>query len=179
MRLFIAVPIPDKIKKTLAAILDPIKQTISHIKWVIPDNFHFTLLFLGETSDNMVSPVIDRLRQITASVKPFIVHIENFSCFPSLKRPRILFLSVDNGRDAIVNLAGSVRQSLKELGFADNKEFKPHLTIGRVKQYQKIKLESIKIKFDPVSFEADQIQLIQSILKPDGPVYNIVERFSL
>ena len=177
MRLFIAAPISDNIKKRLADMILPVKQKISQIKWVKADNFHFTLLFLGETSESLIDPVNDRLKQVAGLFKSFSVEIMDFSCFPSLKRPRVLFLSVMNGREILINLAESVRQKLNELGFVENKDFKPHLTVGRIKPYHKINLENIDFNCDPVLIKIDQIQLIQSTLKPEGPVYSIIERF--
>ena len=54
MRAFIAVSIPDEIKKKLQEEIDLLSDLIrgAPVRWVRPEGIHLTLKFLGEISNN-------------------------------------------------------------------------------------------------------------------------------
>ncbi len=49
MRLFVAIEIPDEVRRNLAVLLREFRAISPETKWVRPENLHLTLKFLGET----------------------------------------------------------------------------------------------------------------------------------
>jgi 2'-5' RNA ligase len=81
-------------------------------------------------------------------------------------------------------LAGAIDNVLYNIGFKkEQREFKGHLTLGRVKGAQnKEKLLAIIKELEGVklgSFKVNEIVLIASELTPEGPKYSVVKKFSL
>ena len=54
LRCFIAIEIPETIKKSIADIIDSLKKSGADVKWVSPENIHITLQFLGETEESLI-----------------------------------------------------------------------------------------------------------------------------
>jgi 2'-5' RNA ligase len=85
---------------------------------------------------------------------------------------------VDQGDEELCSLAADLEGSMVRLGFKEEKRFHPHLTIGRVKK--PCSVDHILVK-DVITdaFGVDSVVLFKSTLKPDGPVYDALDRFCL
>ncbi len=69
------------------------------------------------------------------------------------------------------------------LGFEPEKRaFSPHLTLGRVKEEDRLEMVKAafgKASFGPLVLPVSEIHLIESQLRPSGPVYRDVAGFGL
>lgn len=170
MRTFVAVEIHDD------KVLDAIAKTQSELKIkatpVNRQNMHFTLLFLGETSEEYVEKVKKELS--TISFQPIEVKFTHVGAFPNPRYPRVVWVGVDDdAAKKLVELALQVEKKLKPLGFKSDKPFRPHLTIFRIKKKVDI-LQTIE-KFKDVDFGTGMISELkfkQSVLTPTGPIYS-------
>ena len=171
MRAFVAVEIQDD------GILDAIAKIQSGFQIkataVNKKNMHFTLLFLGETSEETVSDVKKALA--TISFKKFEVEFTHVGAFPNPRSPRVIWIGVsEQSSRQLVELALQVEKKLGPLGFRPDKPFKPHLTIFRVKN----RIDDISgtiEKFNKVDlgkYTMTELKLKQSVLTPSGPVYS-------
>jgi 2'-5' RNA ligase len=171
MRTFVAVEITEK------SVLDSIRKLQSSLKIdakpVEVQNMHFTLLFLGEISEDIVQKVLAQLKTIEFS--SFEISFEGVGAFPKPKFPRVIWVGIDaDGAKHLVELAKAVQDKLAALGFKPDKRFKPHATIFRVKN----KIGDITpelSKFAGVKFgtqKVSQIKFKQSVLTPTGPIYS-------
>ncbi len=171
MRAFIAVEIQD------GTILDAIAKIQSDFKIkataVNKKNMHFTLLFLGEVSEDTVSSIKEALG--TISFKRFDVEFTHVGAFPNPRSPRVIWIGVnDQSSRHLIDLASQVEKKLAPLGFRPDKPFKPHLTIFRVKnRIDDISgtIERFK-KVDLGKYTMTELKLKQSVLTPSGPVYS-------
>lgn len=170
MRTFVAVEIVDQ------GILNSIKNLQSNLrieaKPVELQNMHFTLLFLGEISEDMTQRVQNELK--TIQFDSFDIGFEGVGAFPKPKFPRVVWIGIKNGAEELVELAKSVEKKLSPLGFKSDKEFKPHITIFRIKN----KIGDITddlAKYSTEKFGSQKISEIKfkkSSLTPNGPVYS-------
>ncbi len=137
IRAFLAVNPPDDWHRELSLRVDPVSQALkscSVLRWAPPHNWHLTLQFLG----NWPEVRLKELREALGARKPtpaFALQPRGLGAFPDLKRPRVLFLQLDEG-PSIVNLAGWVRRVVQEIwpgGPQDTRTFRPHLTLARIK----------------------------------------------
>lgn len=176
MRTFVAVEI------TSLQVLDSIKKLQSSLKIaarpVEIHNVHFTLLFLGDISEEMSQKVKAELGTIEFS--PFDISFEGVGAFPKPKFPRVVWVGVDsNGGRRLVELAKKVEEKLSPLGFKPDKEFRPHVTIFRIKNRIDITDELSKhfgAKFG--TQQVSEIKFKQSVLTPTGPIYSDLESIS-
>ena len=171
MRTFVAVEI------TSETILNEIKKLQNDLKIkakpVDVKNMHFTLEFLGEISESMNYDVQKALKSIT--FEPFILSFRGIGAFPKPKFPRVVWIGTDNiGGNKLKELAKQVEDVLAPLGFKNDKPFKPHVTIFRIKSKIGDTTKDLK-RFEGVelgSQQVTQIKLKKSVLTSDGPIYS-------
>ena len=180
LRAFIAVEIPHEIQQAIydKAISVLNKMTNSLIRWVPPENMHLTLKFLGDVSPANVDMLTQILRTEADSSRCFDIRVGGIGSFPSLRRPRVIYIGIQ-APAVLETLQHGVESASRRLGYeSDERAFSPHLTIGRVKQdasasdQQKIRLALENIHIDSLgTARVDSVHLFKSDLKPSGSVY--------
>jgi len=182
-RLFVAIKI--KPGDQLTGAYRKIKEQLysDKIKWVNEDNLHITMKFLGDTPDKDVKIVAEKLRNSLDGIRRFDFCIKSFGYFGSSRFPRVLWFGTeDNGQ--LQQLYEKVNNGLQKYGPPEKSNvFKPHLTIGRVKEFKSINtLFELEAEFTGETFQTAQVNeviLYESVLKPTGPVYKVVEKVEL
>jgi len=179
-RLFIAI----KIKETdeLKKIFDDIRKNLSHekIKWVESSNFHLTLIFLGNTDEKLISGISELMDRITFKFESYILSLVSVGVFKSIKVPNAIWLGIKKIR-TMDEIKADIDRAMKDLGFiVEDREFKPHLTIGRPKNISdKYNLRQIIEKYKDKKIGdqlIEEIILYESILTPVGPIYKALHR---
>ena len=168
MRLFIAIDIPEEIKKQI----DEIKPQLNidgKANFMDTEKIHLTLKFLGEVPESQTDEIKEKLSAI--KFKPFEAETKNLGVFPNENYIKVVWLGLkDSSKSA--SLKKQIDLALPE--FRDNHEFHTHLTIARVK-FIKNKEEFVKslksIKIQPKTFNIEKFKLYKSTLTPEGPVY--------
>jgi 2'-5' RNA ligase len=115
---------------------------------------------------------------------PITVHAKGIGTFPSIKRPRVIWVGVAGQLDELRKLQKTLDHKLAEVGFPKEKRaFKGHLTLGRVKnRIDPKRLLSVIQEFsgfesDP--FVVDKVVVFKSELKPTGADYSKLAEISL
>src|SRR3989338_969152 len=177
MRLFIAFDSPDDVKECMAAMQEIIGGNLAEIRYVKKEQMHLTLKFLGEVQPNIMEKIKDELRKVT--FKPFTVYLDSIGVFPNEDYIRVVWVGLEP-EDKVIGLQRSIDEKLEKL-FKKEKDFKAHITLGRVK-YVKDKeqfLSRLKgIKVEKKSFRVDSFRLMKSTLAWQGPIYEAVEEFN-
>ena len=136
LRLFFAVPVPDEARARVGQLIERVQASVgdgtARIRWVRVDGLHLTLRFLGPTQEAMVPPLQAGADALAGADTPFEVVLAGGGAFPSLARPRSLWVGVSEGADRLANLADGLTAAAGECGLAlDTRPFTPHLTIAR------------------------------------------------
>jgi len=187
MRAFIAIGLPKEIKKSLADLQENLKTSGSDVKWVLPENIHLTLKFLGEIDDeeiNQINPVLD---DIAKDKKAFSISLSSLGAFPKISSPRVIWVGIKDGENQVQEIAQGLEQRLAKIGIPrETREFSTHITIGRVRSpLNRGKLtEALQGLKDSLTsenlfFPANRITLFKSTLTPSGPVYEAIKEASL
>lgn len=152
------------------------------VKWVEPENLHLTLKFLGETPGELVPQVESEIGQICDSLTPFQIAIQGTGCFPNKQRPRAYWAGLTSSR-SLETLHSGLEDCMSRLGFEpDDKKFVPHLTVARIKEpIGKERMTQAFLNFDLRSapFSVERVSLVQSVLRQEGPLYNVLRSFPL
>jgi 2'-5' RNA ligase len=180
LRTFIAVEIPSAMQKKIQATVEPFRKELgsSLVRWVPMQNIHITLKFLGDVSPASVDHLTQILRAEADTCTAFDIAISGLGSFPSLKRPRVLFIGIQAPAE-LEALQRGIESACARLGYESEKRgFAPHLTIGRVKEnasatdQQKIRRVLETIKIDSLgTARVNSVHLYKSELKPSGAVY--------
>jgi len=135
IRTFIAIEIPEEIRARLAALQEEWKKERAQVTWVKPDNIHLTLKFLGDVPEEKMESVQQGVRRATEGLTPFTVAVKTVGTFPSWKRPRVLWVGIEETTGKVSALASRIEDEMTKLGFEkEDRPFSAHLTLGRVKR---------------------------------------------
>ncbi len=188
LRAFIALEIPHFLRQAIAEQTAALRQALPRplVRWVAPENIHLTLQFLGDVSPTHLDLLIRTLQAEAASHRPCELTIEQIGAFPTIRRPRVIWIGV-TAPPALLSLQRGMQAAMSRLGYSpDEKKFSPHLTIGRVNQNASAaELRRIQASLEKTqvgtlgTFRAESISLFKSDLQPDGPIYTCLQRLPL
>ena len=180
LRAFIALELPIEIQQRLAQVTNQLKQELAGIpiRWVPANNIHLTLMFLGDVSDSNLQMVKDNLVSEVVNHLPFEISVGGLGVFPSLQRPRVIWVGVEAPGELLAVQSG-IEHRMIRLGYAgEGRPFSPHLTVGRVSRNAnatEMRIISQVIQPAQVGFlgvvRVEQIHLFRSDLNSDGAVY--------
>jgi 2'-5' RNA ligase len=185
MRLFVAVHLPDEMKGELyTSFSGAVTGRVGGLRFPAPANVHITLKFLGETDEGLIPSVEEPLKAVAAEHEPFTLSVSGAGAFPNVKRPRVVWAGVKEGREELSKLAEAVETALEPLGFEpERRPFRGHITVARVKSPASTKavgeIVAANEGRDFGTFEVKGFSLVKSELKPDGAVYSDVVKFKL
>ena len=171
MRVFVAIEISKG--EVLKKIQTFQKDVQIDAKPTKIDQIHFTLEFLGEIDQVKCKQVKNIIKKVSFS--SFDISLRGVGGFPNLKNPHVIWIGIDdNGAKKLISIANEIGMKLTELGFENEKKFKPHLTIFRVKK--KINDISVMMKeYQNIEFGiqiVSKIKVKRSVLSPNGPEYS-------
>jgi len=181
--LFVAIKITPSpaFMEVYEHMLDVFKH--DKISWSNPDNIHITMKFFGDTEIEKINVINKVLSKCSEMDEPFDIHIEDIGIFGSSYDPRVIWFGIREN-DVLKDLSENILSKLELVGFArDRQNFRPHLTIGRIKkirnkkQFQKSinHFKGLKIQ----SSRIDSFVLYESILKQTGAVHHAIMHFPL
>jgi 2'-5' RNA ligase len=172
MRAFVAVDCNSaEIAKLQNDMMSSSGWNAKEIKPVAPENFHFTLIFLGEVADVQAAKVKEKLAEI--KFEPFSVTYTGAGAFPSNNNARVVWVGVDDeGAKKLQALAGQVIEKMAGIGFRPDKPFSPHLTIFRAKN-RHVRVDAARYAGRAFGTDTvDKLHLKKSDLSPSGPTYS-------
>lgn len=180
-RIFAAIKINPSEK--LIELFNNLKSDLREekIKWVYPEKMHLTLKFFGETPENKIEEIIELLDDAIFEIDPFDIHLEDIGIFGSTYKPRVIWIGFRDYKP-LKRLFEAIKARLERAGYEyDRQNFVPHLTLGRIKFIRnKRYFQSIIEKYKNIEIQSEQIDkliLFESILKPQGPEYIVIEEF--
>ena len=96
------------------------------VKWAKPDNLHVTLRFLGDISLERSKSLGRVLDQIACEESPFELALDSVGAFPTVHRPRILWISLSCVDTGLHLLQNRVERATCDLGWEPEiKSYKP------------------------------------------------------
>ncbi len=133
MRLFVAIEIPDELRRAIAEFLAVMRPHAPHARWVRPEAIHVTLKFIGEVSAEKMEAIRNALAPIQFPA-PVEMEFRGTGFFPAERRPHVFWIGIQ-ANASLAELASAVDRQLVPLGIArESRAFTPHLTLARFEQ---------------------------------------------
>lgn len=184
MRAFFCLELEPELQKELDRIMQILRQTPVKASWVKPENLHVTVKFLGEIDPALVPQleVVGREALRQSGIHQAIEwQLDRLGAFPSLDRPRVVWVGSSKEPEAVEHLAAHLQGGLQQLGFKLERErFVTHITLGRVKESGPGMqgLAQALRSFAPFSYRARAraLTLMESKLDPKGAIYSPIFR---
>jgi 2'-5' RNA ligase len=181
VRAFIAIELSLEIYGRLDQVINQLNDCLSGmpIRWVPARNIHLTVKFLGDVSVANLE-MLENIILSEANCRPaFEVSIGELGAYPSLRRPRVIWVGV-KAPPELTDFQRGVEAETARLGYTPEKRaFTPHLTLGRVSRNansEDVKEIGLVLGDCKVGFlGATRIKsacLFRSDLKPGGAVYS-------
>jgi len=185
MRLFFAVTIPPEVLMEIERVQADLRRLMDcpTLRWVRPDQFHYTVKFLGEQPVLKAQHAMETAGRVCDDLKPFSLTLAGLGAFPNARRPSVLWIGATEGSQQFEDMARKLDEALVREHF--RRESKPptaHLTIARIKTYDAEAAVAEGLSRATVgeigTINVDSIVLMQSVLRPTGSEYTLVERFA-
>jgi RNA 2',3'-cyclic 3'-phosphodiesterase len=181
MRLFVALDLPDAVRRALGELIAQLIPNSRSARWVRPESMHVTLKFLGNVDAQKLDAICAVLATIH-SAQPVQLHFRGIGFFPNERRPRVIWSGIE-ATPNLFELAAAMEQALEPLGFArESPAFVPHLTLARLNSSQGVEnlvaaAEAMK-SYDFGAAQETEFHLFESVLKRSGAEYKKLATFS-
>ncbi|HHD92111.1 MAG TPA: RNA 2',3'-cyclic phosphodiesterase [Candidatus Portnoybacteria bacterium] len=179
-RLFIAINLPEKLKKYLDNLHFKWAGDQS-IRWVKPENIHLTLIFLGYLEINYLSQLIragqKSQEDIINQLSPLEIKLDEATLGPNFEHPRLIWVKI-HPNPALEKMRNLIVNNLRkeDIPFQEkHRRFIPHLTLARLNHAPR-NFESEKISWQ---FPVKSFELMESRLQKSGAEYDILNRFTI
>lgn len=153
------------------------------INWVRPENFHFTLSFLGSASVDELPAIASSLSDIAAKRRPFTLEFEKIDFAPPARvKPSMIwayFYEDDDYSQVSADINTRMLEVLSTLRPARRKMI-PHITLARLTNTRAHEEIELKQPLRPIgTVLVERFDLMESELKKRGPDYYVLQSFVL
>jgi len=181
IRTFIAIELDESIKESLTKLQERLKGQVPQgsVRWVRPEGVHLTLKFLGDVPADQIGEITKALERSCQGFAPFSLLCGGLGCFPNLKRPRVMWVGIQEETGTLSQLKEAIEENVAPLGYPPEKrKFSPHLTLGRVQRrvssgdrHRLGELVGASEIGTLSQMQVKSVNLMRSDLRPSGAVY--------
>ena len=190
MRLFVAVLLSEEARTDALRVQERLREAMGEngIRWVSPEQFHFTLKFLGDTDAAELPAIAQSAQNAAEAMAPFTLSLAGVGVFPQQRSPQVLWIGAKKGIPHLTRLAECLNRELEMRGYAvETKPYHPHLTLARMKTREG---EEAVARTLPMfaegtagvtgqsAFTVRDFVLMESELNPGGPRYTTLKTFA-
>jgi RNA 2',3'-cyclic 3'-phosphodiesterase len=184
MRLFVALEIPEPVRREVARRVAGIRDRLPRARWVDLEKVHLTLLFLGQTPADKIPALSSKLREAFARHGAMTVRLAGAGTFPPKRPARVAWIGLDAPEELAEVQADAVAAAVDAVGFQpEERPFRPHVTLARCEpNWPRDASEKFTAAFPSEigpPFMVDRGVLMESKLSPKGARYSVVEAFPM
>ncbi len=176
-RVFIAINLLDKTREKLADYQE--RWPNLPVRWTKKHNIHITLFFIGYLIDEEIVEVCKAVKEVASRHSSFSVDLDRICYGPAGKMPPRMIWAKGEKSSEFAFLRNDLNKSLASYSKHEKKEFFPHITLGRIKAFEWRRIEPEErpeIEKDiNLSIEVNSIEVMESVLKREGPEYAVLE----
>jgi len=180
VRAFFALRLSGETLRVLGRARDALKRRAERsrvtVRFLSDDSLHLTLCFLGYV-ERAAIPDFMRVLEERARVPPPTARFTVLGAFSSTKRARVVVAELDDGEGRIAALARGLAIAAEKLGVPlEERAFRPHVTLARLKRPADVRDWLEHATLDPVAVPLGEIRLYESRLHPTGAHYSMLAR---
>ena len=180
IRTFLALELPQTIRNKLSAHAELISgnDKLQQIGWLPNENYHLTLVFLGNVEYGLINSLQLKLEQNLSLIKAVPFRFSEITPFPFSGTPKIVAAMLEHS-DELMQLQHNTAKCVRAFGLSlERRRFTPHVTLGRLKSRNRkfIAFHPQQIFLEGVS---EKEVIFQSELAPKGAVYTSLWEISL
>lgn len=179
MRVFIAIEFTKDIKNYIESIQSQVRQSSKYGNFTRKKNFHLTLKFIGSINDSDLEDIKKCIDKSLDDNFKFKLKMGDIGQFPR-KDKKLIWMGLED-KQALKDIYKTLEDNLEDIGIKkENREFKPHITIGREVVLEKTFDELKKtINLGDLEICVDKLTLMESCLKNNKITYTPIYKRSL
>ena len=182
MKTFIALEFDNEFKVRLQEIQNKLKKHSLKGRWVNPQNFHLTVKFLGETSEETVKNLDEILNQLHKEYKQYNFSLGNLDFFKGKESLRVVWLGLVGDITELSMMSKDLNEKVNTLGYEiEKRKFRPHITLGR-DVILDTELNNFNEELDDLlkyDLKLDKISLMKSEVIENRRVYTSIISYKL
>jgi 2'-5' RNA ligase len=177
MRLFVALEVPEPVRREVRRRVAGLRERLPRARWVNPDVLHLTLLFLGEVAPERLAALAEGLRRAFAPFPELPLRLAGGGTFPVGRPARVAWIGVTAPPELAPLQAAAAQAARQAIGAppADERSYHPHVTLARCPSpWPRGAAEKFVAAFPGEigpPFVAARGVLVESRLSPRGPSY--------
>ena len=180
IRTFLALELPQTVRNKLSAHAELISgyDKLQQIRWLLQENYHLTLAFLGDVEYVLISSLQLKLEQNLRYNIAVPFRFSEITSLPFSGTPKIVAAMLEHS-DELIQLQHNTVKCVRSFGISlEHRRFKPHVTLGRLKYRSRksMTFQSQQIFLEGVS---DKIVIFKSELARKRAVYTSLGEISL
>lgn len=181
MRLFFCLELPEDVRAKLAGVSARLATRLgTGVRWVVQENLHVTLRFLGEVAPEHQDALAEAATRIAESEARVRLALDRLGAFPTPRRAHVVWAGSEAPCPAFKSLAGALEDALTALGFErEARAPVPHVTLARLRIPRDVAAALSSVRPPAMTVELASLTLMRSELDPQGPRYTPLERFAL
>ena len=179
MRLFVGLAVDEAVKETLERLTLRLRAKDDGLRWSTPDQWHVTLVFLGDVDDAARTRLV---RELAGVRQPALtLRMKQLGVF---ERVGILHAEVEVSAE-LLRLYEGVASAVRQVGLeVEDRPYRAHVTLARSRNREGRKtIERLRRSAEQqrlsARWEAEEFLLYESQLSPSGSKYVVRERFVL
>ena len=180
IRTFLSLELPQTVRNKLYVHAELISgnDNLQQIRWLLKENYHLTLAFLGNVEYVLISSLQLKLEQNLSSKKTVPFRFSEITPFPFSGTPKIVAAVLEHS-DELMQIQHNIAKCVRTFEVSlERRRFTPHVTLGRLKSRSR---KSIAFQPQQIFLEgvSEKVVIFQSELTPKGAVYSVLGEISL
>lgn len=177
-RIFLGIDISDAAREACVRHVEELRGRFpgARVGWERPEKMHVTLKFLGDTTDDILGQLGEKIGEVVRGQTEFPTSLLRTGVFPNQSRPRIIWVGLGDSQQRLEQMHRSIEAICAEFGYEkDTKRFTPHITTGRVREPQSASALArvhLETEIEPVEFSVSKVVIYESKLQATGSVYS-------
>ena len=182
IRTFIGIKASQRVTNNVTSVINRLAATNDQYRWMVPENLHVTLNFVGDVVDIEVPELCKLLKEAVEPLESFDMSLQGVNGFNSAQEPRVLWIGVDEGTDSLKQLNKALGDVLHHWGVnKDRNEYVPHMTLGRLGRAGRWNDELLELvhklrNHDGGFCHVSEVVVYSSYLDKGGPTYTPMAR---
>ncbi len=180
-RMFVALDLPDGARSALAAWRDRLVEGRRDLRPVRAEALHVTLVFLGWQDEKAAETIASAAFSACSGLPAARLRADGVRPLPP-RDPRLFALDLDDEDGRAVAVQSAISDALEAGRWyrPEKRPFWPHLTLARVKRGER-RVAPLPDRPAPPAeaFEASELTLYRSTLRPQGALYEPLARTAL
>ena len=183
-RCFVGIPLPPPIAETLQRTVTPWRAAGLRGAWVPARNYHLTLRFLGDLSEDQIGTVVEALARELAQVEAPRLCLRGFGAFPDWRRPAVAWSGLETLAGDLAPAFHGTESAALTAGLApETRPPHPHVTWLRPRTFQPAGAprwsEIAAHSFRSDEFMGSTVALWESRRDPGGAAYIPIKEYAL